>query len=155
MGGQDKIRPLWRHYFQNTQVFIYVVDSNDRDRIEQSKEELFKLMREEELRDSLLLVMANKQDLSTSMSVDEVKQKLDFDKLNHIKYKTVIGTSAINGNSLSECLDWIKLNYNLSKTMEPISETFEDVKRSLEKSSYFNSIINLASNYFNKEKSIH
>jgi signal recognition particle receptor subunit beta len=111
-------------------------------------------MREDELRDALLLVMANKQDLPNSLSVDEVKQKLDFDKLNHIKYKTVIGISAISGNSLSECLDWIKFNYNLSKTMEPISETFEDVKKSLEKSSYFNSIINLASNYFNTEKSI-
>ena len=30
VGGQDKIRPLWRHYFQNTQGLIFVVDSNDR-----------------------------------------------------------------------------------------------------------------------------
>jgi len=22
VGGQDKIRPLWRHYFQNTQVCV-------------------------------------------------------------------------------------------------------------------------------------
>uniref|UniRef100_A0A8C9SG84 ARF GTPase 5 n=1 Tax=Scleropages formosus TaxID=113540 RepID=A0A8C9SG84_SCLFO len=33
VGGQDKIRPLWRHYFQNTQGLIFVVDSNDRERI--------------------------------------------------------------------------------------------------------------------------
>merc|ERR1711892_782152 len=32
VGGQDKIRPLWRHYFQNTQAVIFVVDSNDRER---------------------------------------------------------------------------------------------------------------------------
>jgi ADP-ribosylation factor protein 1 len=32
VGGQDKIRPLWRHYFANTQGLIFVVDSNDRDR---------------------------------------------------------------------------------------------------------------------------
>ena len=32
VGGQDKIRPLWRHYFSNTQGLIFVVDSNDRDR---------------------------------------------------------------------------------------------------------------------------
>ena len=30
VGGQDKIRPLWRHYYQNTQGLIFVVDSNDR-----------------------------------------------------------------------------------------------------------------------------
>ena len=27
VGGQDKIRPLWRHYFQNTQGLIFVVSS--------------------------------------------------------------------------------------------------------------------------------
>ena len=34
VGGQDKIRPLWRHYYQNTQGLIFVIDSNDRDRVE-------------------------------------------------------------------------------------------------------------------------
>ncbi len=37
VGGQDKIRPLWRHYFQNTQGIIFVVDSNDRDRIVEAR----------------------------------------------------------------------------------------------------------------------
>merc|ERR1712159_562979 len=34
VGGQDKIRPLWRHYYQNTQGIIFVVDSNDQERID-------------------------------------------------------------------------------------------------------------------------
>merc|ERR1712071_214832 len=42
VGGQDKIRPLWRHYFQNTQGLIFVVDSNDRERITEAQEELQK-----------------------------------------------------------------------------------------------------------------
>uniref|UniRef100_F1LB88 ADP-ribosylation factor 1-like 2 n=1 Tax=Ascaris suum TaxID=6253 RepID=F1LB88_ASCSU len=45
VGGQDKIRPLWRHYFQNTQGLIFVVDSNDRERVEESREELHKMLR--------------------------------------------------------------------------------------------------------------
>lgn len=40
VGGQDKIRPLWRHYFQNTQGLIFVVDSNDRERIVEAEKEL-------------------------------------------------------------------------------------------------------------------
>merc|ERR1712078_391930 len=40
VGGQTKIRPLWRHYFQNTQGLIFVVDSNDRERIHETREEL-------------------------------------------------------------------------------------------------------------------
>jgi ADP-ribosylation factor 1/2 len=63
VGGQDKIRPLWRHYFQNTQGIIFVVDSNDRDRIVEAREELQRMLNEDELREALLLVFANKQDL--------------------------------------------------------------------------------------------
>ena len=44
VGGQDKIRPLWRHYFQNTQGLIFVVDSNDRERIGEAQEELQKMV---------------------------------------------------------------------------------------------------------------
>ena len=44
VGGQDKIRPLWRHYFQNTQGLIFVVDSNDRERIVEAQEELQKMV---------------------------------------------------------------------------------------------------------------
>ncbi|KAK2893620.1 hypothetical protein Q8A73_016104 [Channa argus] len=61
VGGQDKIRPLWRHYFQNTQGLIFVVDSNDRERIGEAKEELMRMLAEDELRDAVLLVFANKQ----------------------------------------------------------------------------------------------
>lgn len=68
MGGQDKIRPLWRHYFQNTQGIIFVVDSNDRDRVVEAREELQRMLNEDELRDALLLVFANKQDLPVRLA---------------------------------------------------------------------------------------
>jgi small GTP-binding protein len=61
VGGQDKIRPLWRHYFQNTQGLIFVVDSNDRERISEARDELMRMLSEDELRDAVLLVFANKQ----------------------------------------------------------------------------------------------
>jgi GTPase SAR1 family protein len=68
VGGQDKIRPLWRHYFQNTQGIIFVVDSNDRDRVDEARDELQRMLNEDELRDAQLLVFANKQDLPVSSS---------------------------------------------------------------------------------------
>merc|ERR1712040_31199 len=63
VGGQDRIRPLWRHYFLGAQGVIFIVDSNDRDRVEEAREELMKTLNEDELRDASLLVLANKQDL--------------------------------------------------------------------------------------------
>ena len=73
VGGQDKIRPLWRHYFQNTQGIIFVVDSNDRDRVVEAREELQRMLNEDELRDALLLVFANKQDLPVGFKSREHK----------------------------------------------------------------------------------
>ena len=40
VGGQEKLRPLWRHYFNNTDGLIYVVDSLDRDRIDRARAEV-------------------------------------------------------------------------------------------------------------------
>ena len=68
VGGQDKIRPLWRHYFQNTQGIIFVVDSNDRDRVVEARDELQRMLNEDELREALLLVFANKQDLPVRLA---------------------------------------------------------------------------------------
>ena len=76
VGGQDKIRPLWRHYYQNTEGLIFVVDSNDKDRIDAAREELQKMLQEDELKDSVVLVFANKQDLPNAMSAPEVTEML-------------------------------------------------------------------------------
>merc|ERR1719473_733117 len=76
IGGQDKIRKLWRYYYQNTQGLIFVIDSSDRDRIEVARQELLHMLAEEEMKDAVLLVFANKQDLPNSMTAAEVTEKL-------------------------------------------------------------------------------
>jgi ADP-ribosylation factor protein 1/Arf/Sar family protein len=106
VGGQDKIRPLWRHYFQNTQGIIFVVDSNDRDRVPEAREELQRMLNEDELRDALLLVFANKQDLPNAMSVAEITDKLG---LHSLRQRTwfIQSTCATSGDGLFEGLDWL------------------------------------------------
>merc|ERR1712132_9228 len=52
IGGQDKIRKLWRHYYQGTDGAIFIVDSSDRDRIEDAREELFRMINNDEMRDA-------------------------------------------------------------------------------------------------------
>ena len=53
VGSRDKARPLWRHYYQNCQAMIFVVDANDRDRMDEVKFELHRAMSEDELRDAV------------------------------------------------------------------------------------------------------
>lgn len=86
MGGQDKIRPLWRHYYTGlnyltllffyikfiflvtgTQGLIFVVDCADRDRIDEARQELHRIINDREMRDAIILIFANKQDLPDGM----------------------------------------------------------------------------------------
>ncbi|KAG6666177.1 hypothetical protein I3843_01G013300 [Carya illinoinensis] len=109
VGGQDKIRPLWRHYFQNTQGLIFVVDSNDRERILEARDELHRMLSEDELRDAILLVYANKQDLPKALSVSEITDKLGLHSLRQRRWY-IQAACATNGQGLYEGLDWLSSN---------------------------------------------
>nr|XP_051707452.1 ADP-ribosylation factor 4-like [Oryctolagus cuniculus] len=112
VGGQDKIRPLWRHYFQNTQGLIFVVDSNDHERIQEGAEELRKILQEDEPQDAVLLLFANKQDLPNAMAISEMTAKLGLQSLRNRTWY-VQATCATQGTGLYEGLDW--LSNELSK----------------------------------------
>ena len=106
VGGQDKIRPLWRHYYQNTQGLIFVTDSNDVDRMTDAREELHKMVNEAELREAVILVFANKQDLPKALGASEVSKKLALDSLRGRTW-WVQACCATTGDGLYEGLDWL------------------------------------------------
>ncbi|KAA3486353.1 ADP-ribosylation factor 2 [Gossypium australe] len=125
------IRPLWRHYFQNTQGLIFVVDSNDRDRVVEARDELHRMLNEvlicfrhvaewslglgstlfetDELRDAVLLVFANKQDLPNAMNAAEITDKLGLHSLRQ-RHWYIQSTCATSGEGLYEGLDWLSNN---------------------------------------------
>ena len=106
VGGQDKIRVLWKHYYQNTDGIIFVVDSNDNERFEQVRETLLLCLNEEELKNAALLIFANKQDINGATSPKELTNILEMEKI-HNRNWLVQGSSAISGQGLKEGLDWL------------------------------------------------
>jgi len=114
VGGQDKIRPLWRHYYQNTQGLIFVVDSNDRDRADDAKEELNKMLNEDEMKDAALLVFANKQDLPNAMPAAEVTEKLGLHNMRNRQW-FIQSACATTGDGLYEGLDWMSRTLSAKK----------------------------------------
>ncbi|KAE8796974.1 ADP-ribosylation factor [Hordeum vulgare] len=76
VGGQEKLRPLWRHYFNNTDGLIYVVDSLDRERIGKAKAEFQAIINDPFMLNSVILVFANKQDMKGAMTPMEVCEGL-------------------------------------------------------------------------------
>ncbi|KAK1901857.1 ADP-ribosylation factor 2 [Dissostichus eleginoides] len=101
VGGQTIIRPLWRHYFTNTQGLIFVVDSNDPERIKEAADELHRMLEEDELRGVAVLVFANKQDLPRAMSVSDITEAL---RLSGVSQPA---SCAVSGSGLVEGLDWL------------------------------------------------
>merc|ERR1712216_966072 len=114
VGGQDKIRKLWRHYYQNTQGLIFVVDSNDRDRIEDAREELDKMLNDDEMREAVLLVFANKQDLPNAMAAAEITEKLGLHTMRNRQW-FIQSTCATTGDGLYEGLDWMSRSLSSRK----------------------------------------
>eukprot|EP00931_Biecheleriopsis_adriatica_P031705 TRINITY_DN1855_c0_g1_i11.p1 TRINITY_DN1855_c0_g1~~TRINITY_DN1855_c0_g1_i11.p1 ORF type:complete len:182 (-),score=53.22 TRINITY_DN1855_c0_g1_i11:303-848(-) len=111
IGGQDKIRKLWRYYFTGTQGVIFVVDSSDRDRIEDAREELCNLMSDEEMREAILLVFANKQDLPGAMTATEVTEKLGLQEMRNRKWY-MQSTCATTGDGIYEGLEWLSRTFS-------------------------------------------
>ena len=50
-----------------TQALVFVVDSADRARIDEAKTELHRIINDREMKDTILLVFANKQDIAGGM----------------------------------------------------------------------------------------
>jgi ADP-ribosylation factor protein 1 len=80
---------------------IFVVDSNDRDRISEAREELHRMLNEDELKEALLLVFANKQDLPNAMNAAEITDKLGLQSLRQ-RHWFIQATCATSGDGLYE-----------------------------------------------------
>ena len=106
VGGGGKIRGLWHQFYQNAEAVIFVVDSNDQDRIGEAHDELHRVLSEDELREAMLLVCVNKQDLPNAMSAVEVCDKLGMHSLRNRKW-SIQATCGISGEGLFEGLDWL------------------------------------------------
>lgn len=74
VGGQKTLRPYWRNYYEKTDGLIWVVDSADLARLEDCKRELHSLLQEERLFGATLLVLANKQDIPSALSLKEIEK---------------------------------------------------------------------------------
>jgi len=105
VGGQDRLRPLWRHYYENTNGVIFVVDCNDRTRMDKARSEVQKMMEDPNLRNAKLVVYANKQDMQGAMSASELTDALELRNLKQEWW--VQPTCAIDGRGLYEGLDWM------------------------------------------------
>lgn len=106
IGGQKAIRPYWRNYFDHTDSLVYVIDSADRARLEESTLELNELLQDEKMVGVPLLIFANKQDLVHAAAADEIAEILDLTCIRDRSWQ-IQGCSARDGVGLKEGMEWL------------------------------------------------
>lgn len=118
VGGRSKIRPLLRHYYQNTEAVIFVVDSSDEERLPEAERELLSLVSESELEGVPVAVALNKWDLSRHMSRERMHQALGLAELRKSRPCESFSTSSVT-DSKSDFFDMLEwLNDNTRRTEE-------------------------------------
>lgn len=109
IGGQRKIRPYWRNYFDNTDVLLYVIDSSDRKRMEETGIELAEILGEEKLGGVPVLILANKQDLFNAAPASEIAEGLHLHTIRNRAWQ-IQPCSATTGEGVKDGLDWVCKN---------------------------------------------
>ena len=83
-----------------------ICDGNGKDEFDTARQELHRMLAEDKLRDAVLLVFANKQDLPDAMSVNEVTEKLGLDKIRNREWH-IQSSCGSTGDGLYDGLDWL------------------------------------------------
>ncbi|TPP57890.1 ADP-ribosylation factor protein 1, partial [Fasciola gigantica] len=120
LGGQEELQSLWDKYYSESHGIIYVIDSADVDRFDESikafgksyffQDDVFTdmMIRNPALDSVPLLILANKQDLSSAFPVCEVN-KIFYDSMRFVGQRecTIRGVCALTGNGLPDGIQWM------------------------------------------------
>merc|ERR1719253_1330718 len=106
LGGQTSIRPYWRCYYPNTDAIVFVVDSADKERLSIARQELQAMLEEEELKEAILLVFANKQDQKGALNAKDLSEALALPEVRNRQW-SIQETCAVKGNGLFQGFDWL------------------------------------------------
>lgn len=105
VGGQEKLRPLWKSYTRRTDGIVFVIDSSEQERMEEAKAELHKISKSSENQGVPVLIFANKQDLPGAASVPEMEKSLGVNELGSSTLHHIQSSSAVNGQGLQQGLE--------------------------------------------------
>ncbi|MBD3191324.1 MAG: GTP-binding protein [Candidatus Heimdallarchaeota archaeon] len=111
LGGQMHFRSLWPTLMKGASAIIFVIDAADIQRLDEAKNELWKVLLDPEYIEAPLLIVANKQDLPEALSVSELIDKLDLDNLKKMGKRSwhIQPTIALTGEGVEEAIHWIAI----------------------------------------------
>ncbi|XP_028328113.1 ADP-ribosylation factor-like protein 14 [Gouania willdenowi] len=81
VGGQNKMREHWDAFHHSAAAVVWVLDSSDRERLDEARTELENTLRSEQLRGRPLILLANKQDVNGALTGTEIKDCFNLRKI--------------------------------------------------------------------------
>uniref|UniRef100_A0A9L0TJD8 ADP-ribosylation factor-related protein 1 n=4 Tax=Equus TaxID=9789 RepID=A0A9L0TJD8_HORSE len=108
LGGQEELQSLWDKYYAECHGVIYVIDSTDEERLSESKQAFEKMVTSEALDGVPILVLANKQDIETCLSIPDIKTAFS-DCTSKIGRRDCLtqACSALTGKGVREGIEWM------------------------------------------------
>ncbi|XP_025961511.1 ADP-ribosylation factor-like protein 14 [Dromaius novaehollandiae] len=130
VGGQQEMRRLWCNFLENADGLLYVVDSSDKQRLEESKKEFELILKNEFIKSVPVVLLANKQDLPGAVNAEEVTRRFNMKKYCSDRNWYVQPCCAITGEGLSEALQRLTVfvkNHRRSKDTSTIFKQNENL----------------------------
>ena len=106
LGGQESTRSVWDVYYMSTDAVVYVIDSQDDENFEESKAQFHKVISHPNLKNTIILIFANKQDLPGAKDVNKLIEDYEFDKIKNHIWK-IQSCSALKGEGLITGIKWL------------------------------------------------
>ncbi|XP_049325623.1 ADP-ribosylation factor-like protein 13B isoform X3 [Astyanax mexicanus] len=128
LGGGKRIRGIWKNYYSESYGVVFVVDSSDIQRIQETRDTMAEVLRHPRIAGKPVLVLANKQDQDGALAEADIIESLSLEKLvNENKClcqiepcSAVLGYGKKVDKSIKNGLNWL-LN-NIAKDYEAITE---------------------------------
>ncbi|XP_047211741.1 ADP-ribosylation factor-like protein 13B isoform X2 [Girardinichthys multiradiatus] len=128
LGGGKRIRDIWKNYFSESYGVVFVVDSSDVQRIQETRETMAQVLQHPRIAGKPVLVLANKQDLEGALAEADIIENLSLEKLvNENKClcqiepcSAILGCGKKVDKSIKKGLNW--LLSNIAKDYEAIAE---------------------------------
>jgi len=125
LGGQRDIRNIWERYYDECHAVAYVVDASDVERMSEGWEIFDTVLNHPRIMGLPLLLLANKQDLPNSLSVEAIRENYEewwqlrnAEEAHRLGGRqverrmaslNVMGVSAIEGTGILDAVDWLFL----------------------------------------------
>ncbi|KAL0093731.1 ADP-ribosylation factor family-domain-containing protein [Phycomyces blakesleeanus] len=120
LGGQRDLHSIWERYYTECHAIVFVVDSTDKKRLEECKDTFEKMITNDRVEGVPILMLANKQDLSGALRVEEIKEV--FNKIAvklGARDSRVLPISALEGNGVKDAIDWLVVRLQRNKLSRP------------------------------------